>query len=169
MGVAIWVALRELSTSLGVFAVLLIGFSLAMIAMVDHERARSYLDPRMQWFEGRPRFIPGMRAAITPTAAEPAAFSDSAPWRVARLDREGVFLFECSSPVREIPPFILSDARVKLMLEFHGTRVSVEGEPVTVLTSRRGVGLKLRPGTLDESTGLGLLVEAVRGVGYGES
>ncbi len=168
MGVAVWVAIRELSTALAVFAVFLMGFSLLLLQLVERERGRSYLDPRMRWFEGRPRLIPGLRAVVSSLEQrEGKGGAETAMvWKASRLDREGVFLFVEGGNPSQLPDFVLCEAKVRVELSFRDRVQVCFGEPVAALLSRAGLGVRLRPGAVDEATGLGQLVEAIGGEGY---
>jgi len=158
-----WMALRLHYPSLGIFALILGGLMLAHLAWLNFELSRSYLDPRMHWYEGLPQPIPGL-------VCELRSSSTREKYRVARLDREGVFIFRDHS--RGDSPqsmgFGKPDSR-ELFLSFRDRQVWCLGVPVRTF-SRMGaesvVGFQFRDMSADSRKVLGDFVEALKGEGY---
>ncbi len=158
-----WMALRLHYPSLGIFALMLGGLSFAYLAWLKLELSRSYVDPQMHWFEGLPQPVPGL-------ACEIRADDQRSEFRVARLDREGVFIFRDNSRGERAPARKFTQAdNHELFLSFRDRHVRCVGVPVRIF-SRMGtesiIGFKFRDMSADSRKLLGDFVEALKGEGY---
>jgi hypothetical protein len=158
-----WMALRLHYPSLGIFALILGGLTLAHLAWLQLELGRSYIDPQMHWYEGLPQPVPGL-------ACEIRQDSQKLEYRVSRLDREGVFVFRDNLRTRSAQTARFSKPEnIELLLSFRDRQVQCTGVPVRVL-DRMGaesvIGFKFRDMSADSRKVLGDFVEALKGEGY---
>jgi hypothetical protein len=160
-------ALRLHYPSLGIYGLSLGAGMLAHLAWLNHELGRSYVDPRMHWYEGLPQSIPGLACEIR---QERHGQEEKTQYRISRLDREGVFVFRDHS--RGSAPQVEKFGKpenVELHLSFREKQARCVGVPVCVL-DRMGtesiVGFKFRDMSADSRKLLGDFVEALKGEGY---
>ena len=78
-----WYSVRTHHPALGFFTLFLLLFFGMVASWLDQELGRSYFDPRMHWYEGLPKPVPGLSCE-----------ADGRKLRVARMDEEGAFLFD---------------------------------------------------------------------------
>lgn len=164
-----WIALRLHYPSLGIFGLILGGVMLAHLAWLKLELGRSYIDPRMHWYEGLPQSVPGLACEVRPQA-ERAERSQKDEYRVSRLDREGVFVFrDNSSATAHRAEKFGKPENVELLLSFREKQARCVGVPVCVfdrMGSESIVGFKFRDMSADSRKLLGDFVEALKGEGY---
>lgn len=158
-----WMALRLHYPSLGIFALVLGGLTLAHLAWLQLELSRSYIDPQLHWYEGLPQPVPGL-------ACEIRNESQKDEYRVARLDREGVFIFRDNLKFKQASePRFAKAENLEMKLSYRDRHVRCTGVPVRVL-NRMGaesvIGFKFRDMSADSRKVLGDFVEALKGEGY---
>jgi hypothetical protein len=146
-----WMALRIGVTSLAFFGLGLLLFWGMVIAFTHRELRRSFLDPRISWYQGLPQPISGVKCMI-----------GEDEFRVGRLDREGVFVFRERS-------FGLSKKQISVHFQFRDKEIACEGRPIRALVRQGktfGVGFRFAGMTPDARKKLGDLVETLKGEGY---
>ncbi|MFL5815261.1 MAG: hypothetical protein ACJ763_16920 [Bdellovibrionia bacterium] len=158
-----WMALRLHYPSLGIYGLVLGGLMLAHLSWLKLELGRSFIDPKMHWYEGLPQPVPGLNCEIN-------LQSERNEYRVARLDREGVFVFRDNS--RGTTPTgekFVKPENVELLLSFREKQTRCVGVPVCVFNrmgSESVIGFKFRDMSADSRKLLGDFVEALKGEGY---
>src|SRR3954471_4670754 len=80
------IALQTQSPSLGFFAIFLLFYWIVLWQWVRHENDSSFFNPQMEWFQGLPQAIPGLKCQAVYGQKKFSA-------RVARLDNQGAFVF----------------------------------------------------------------------------
>ncbi|MCC7440186.1 MAG: hypothetical protein IT285_01045 [Bdellovibrionales bacterium] len=148
-----WAAFREGSFWLGLLTLVLGVYWYTWVGWVRHELGRSYLDPGLTWYVGRPKPVPDLICRLAWDGAEREL-------RVARMDSEGVFLFGSGIGGRT------SESKLDLRFDFRGRTVSCVAEPVGQLPDRGGLGLRFCDNTADARKELGDFVEQLRGEGH---
>jgi hypothetical protein len=154
-----WMALRLHYPSLGIFGLILGGLLLAHLSWLKLELGRSFIDPKMHWYEGLPRPVPGLSCEF-----------ERSEYRVARLDREGVFIFRDNlrGTVPQAAQFGKPE-NFELLLTFREKQARCVGVPVCIFNrmgSESVIGIKFRDMSADSRKLLGDFVEALKGEGY---
>jgi hypothetical protein len=154
-----WMALRLHYPSLGIFGLVLGGLMLAHLSWLKLELGRSFIDPKMHWYEGLPQPVPGLNCEV-----------DRNAYRVARLDREGVFVFRDNSRgTAATDEKFKKPENSELLLSFREKQIRCVGVPVCVfdrMGSESVIGFKFRDMSADSRKQLGDFVEALKGEGY---
>lgn len=155
-----WVAARTRNPALGFMTIFLLGLFGAWIAWARHELGRSFFDPKMRWFQGLPRPLPGLRCEV--------AWGDrQIDCQVSRLDREGAFVFQPTSRASEPALTALrTDVRSDLTFRFRDLSVRCPGLPVRTLDGERGAGFQFDGLPPDLRKQLGDFIEVLKGEGY---
>lgn len=155
-----WVAAHSRSPALGFFTLLLLGLFGAWITWARYELGRSFFDPRMSWYQGLPRPLPGISCRV--------AWSDrELDCRVSRLDRQGAFIFQASAQLGDPGLTALrTDVRSELTFSFRESTVRCTGVPVRALDGDRGAGFQFDGLAPDLKKQLGDFIEALKGEGY---
>lgn len=152
----VWVAARMRNPSLGFLTVFLLAFFGALAFWLRHELGRSFFDPRMAWYQGLPKVLPGLRCQV--------AWGDrELSCKVARLDREGAFVV-CpgTASLGDLRP----DAPSELTFSFREREVRCRALPMRVLDGERGAGFQFDGLAPDSRKMLGDFIETLRGEGY---
>jgi hypothetical protein len=147
-------AIRFHNVVMAVFSIVLAALFTVWIAWTRHEFGRSFFDPRMKWFQGLPKPIPGLECELT-------SEQGTAKVRVSRIDREGAFLYSDAASMPE--------RFDQITFLFRDRRISCAGIPVRILDrvrERSGVGIQFRNMSPDSRKTLGDFVESLKGEGY---
>jgi hypothetical protein len=154
------VALRTHNPGLGFYSLLLLGLFGSITFWIQHELGRSFFDPRMRWYQGLPKPMPGLSCKV--------AWGDrEVDCRVGRLDREGVFVFRNDGP--GAPPALTAlrpDVRSELTFSFRERSITCSGLPMRALDGGRGAGFQFEGLAPDLRKQLGDFIETLRGEGY---
>jgi hypothetical protein len=151
--ISFWMALRIGVTSLAFFGLGLLFFWGLVLALTHRELRRSFLDPRISWYQGLPQPISGVKCRI-----------GDDEFRVGRLDREGVFIFR----ERAFGP-AGKEKQTPLHFQFRDKEVACSGSPIRALIRQGktyGIGLRFAGMTPDARKKLGDFVETLKGEGY---
>lgn len=162
---ALWVlasasyAIRLQNYGIAFFTLFLALFWIAMLSWIRFELQRTFFDPKMTWFHGLPRGIPGLSCRIADSKSE---------LRVSRIDEDGAFLF---TPVPELIEGLRSfiddkAARVPLKFIFRGSEVDCRGFAVVRLEGGAGAGFQFAGMSPDSRKDLSDFVETLRGEGH---
>jgi|GEM_PF-744470 len=157
-------AVRFKLTSLGFFTIFLVGYFTWIMVWIRREMRRSYFDPQIRWFEGLPQAVPGLICYVGNGALQH-------PFRVSRMDEEGVFLFLNQIPRSFEWKSLLLGREKELVFVFRDREFRCQGILVGILnrgTERGGIGggFQFRGLSPDQSKDLGSFVENLRGEGY---
>ena len=139
---------------LGIFVCCLGLYEISIWDWIRQELSRSYLDPRLRWWQGTPLSIPNVEC-----------FLQSAPNRrckVARLDMEGIFFF---GPLEDVKA-LSRKKRIEFLLRFRGMEVHCKGVPVSRLSETPGIGARFVKLSLDDKKELGDMINKIQGGGY---
>jgi hypothetical protein len=150
------------NTTLGVFTLCLGGLLLSYLAWLRLELGRSFLDPYIHWYEGLPRPVPGLECQVLTEGAR-------AEYRVARLDREGVFVFRDNSKLEQKRAKYDKAQNQELLISFRDRHVRCVGIPIRVMDrmgTECGIGFQFQDMSSDAQKTLGDFVEALKGEGY---
>jgi hypothetical protein len=154
-----WVAARARNPELGFFTLALLLMFGGWIAWARHELGRSFFDPRMSWYQGLPKPLPGVACKV--------AWSDrELDCKVSRLDRQGAFVFQTARPGEPALSALRTDVRSELTFSFRGRTVRCTGVPVRSLDGDRGAGFQFDGLAPDLRKQLGDFIEALKGEGY---
>jgi hypothetical protein len=156
----IWMAVRMRNPSLGFFAVGLAAILGGLLAWLRHEIGRSFLDPRMRWYQGLPKAIPGLACRVP-----------SGDLRVCRIDQEGAFVYRGAEGAAAVPTS--PGVPVELLFQFREKHVRCLGVPVQVFTepagaAATGAGFRFQGMSADMNKDLGDFIESLRGEGHVE-
>jgi hypothetical protein len=155
-----WVAARTGNPSLGFLTVALLALYGGWLTWVKHELQRSFFDPRMSWYQGLPKPLPGVSCRL--------AWGDNElDLRVGRLDREGAFVFQHATRV-DGPALtrLRTDVASELTFSFRERSVRCTGLPVRALHGDLGAGFQFYGLAPDLKKQLGDFIETLRGEGY---
>ena len=122
---------------------------------------RSFFDPRLSWYQGMPKPIPGLRCRL----------EKSLDLDVCRLDQDGAFLFYSANPSQDgksqgVLPGLLAKRRLSMVFYFRDRQVECQGIPILSLKDGRGMGVQFLGATDDLNKDIGDLLEFLRGEGY---
>lgn len=157
-----WVAIRLHHSSMGFFAVFLLFFFIGILFILRQEIGRSFFDPRMRWYEGLPKPIPGVSCQLSLEGRRQVC-------RVCRLDEEGAFIYGCNTDSGLQPvPALVSDEILELIFEFRDRQIRCSGIPVCYLGGQIGAGFQFREVSSDKKKELGDFIAGLRGEGYVE-
>lgn len=175
--ISLWVPaaglLKAKPWSLRVIALLLIAWFLTLVFWVQwnalsisilgalwvifnfsiQEYKKSYLDSGKKWFSGFPSRIPNVRAKIEGKSAE---------YWVARIDKNGIFLFSNKKQNTELD----EDSLVRLNLYYEDKTVTANTNWISFDPEINGMGLRFAKHNLDESKDLMDFIELLKGKGY---
>lgn len=159
-------AYLENKVALAFFAVLLAAYLVAWTWRATLELSRSYIDPKLNWFESSPPTIPIVQAEFLGHA-----------FNLARIDREGIFAF-----VQEGQPSLDLETDknpIEITIRRNDNRDTVNalGEIVRAVHPRRmdllidgnnfcGFGLRFVEPGVDRKKELGDFIERLRGEGH---
>jgi hypothetical protein len=158
-------ALLAGGTIQALWSVVVAAVCVGVLGWTRFEQKKSYFDPKMNWFEGRPQAIPGLQVRILMNEGAPAVL------RVCRLDQDGLFAYSSYGS-------IFPDSRVELELYLgdphHERRARIKGDVVRQFEKRSvnrlsgdwGVGVRFHPQTPDETKDFRDFLEVLRGEGY---
>ena len=152
-------AMRMGLASLGYFSVFqLFAFGAGLVALSEELR-QSYLDPKLRWFQGSPKAIPGLTCQVGFGEA-PVLF------RVTRFDSRGAFLAygERSSAA----PFE-KKTLAKLHFSFRHRELVCAGRARSSLYREGqalGLGFEFQDLSLDQKKEIDDFLELLRGEGY---
>jgi hypothetical protein len=149
LGVAT-VALVRIDFWTGIFSVAQIGYVGWTLNIFWQNARRSYVDPAWRWFQGSPIAIPHLTCKV-----------GNKPFRVARFDLEGAFLF---SPDKLDRKFAHKRTYHALSFEFEGHVVETRAIPVS--ESSEGIGFQFDSEHGATSKHVGDLFERMKGRGY---
>jgi hypothetical protein len=156
-------AFRVANPALGFFSLPLALYWIAELAWLRSEMGRSFFDPRMRWYQGAPRAIPGLRCQV---AADDGRRADA---RVSRIDDQGAFLL--AGPGEGL--FRLRPGEeAEMIFVYRDRRVRCAGAPVRAVEGEGGqmlaAGFLFSPAamTADARKELGDFVESLRGEGH---
>jgi hypothetical protein len=155
-----WVAMRTHNPGLGFFTLLLLALFWIWVAWERHELGRSFFDPRMSWYQGLPRPVPGVVCRV--------GWSDrELECRVCRLDRQGAFVYQPSAgPGDPALSGLRTDVRSDLTFTYRERTVRCTGIPVRTLDGDRGAGFQFDGLAPDLRKQLGDFIETLKGEGY---
>lgn len=153
LALSAWFALRTRNPGLGFLTVALIAAFGAWVTWIRRELGRSFFDPRMHWFQGLPRPLPGLTCRV-------ALADRELDCQVSRIDREGAFVFSSS------PGALRASARSELTFRFRERSVRCVGVPVRALTDGLGAGFQFQGLAPDLRKQLGDFIETLKGEGY---
>lgn len=164
-----WVSIRMRRPGLAYFSIALAGYFVAVLSVFRRELSRSFLDPRIRWYQGLPRKIPGLRCHLT-TEFGQVAFD------VSRFDSEGAFVFReradgpdqaSRSAVAWLQGAASGSAKIpELAFVFRDREVRCKGELRRALRRGIGGGIEFKGLSPDARKELGDFVENLRGEGY---
>ncbi|MEN9723450.1 MAG: hypothetical protein RJB38_1436 [Pseudomonadota bacterium] len=129
------------------------------------EQRRSYFYSGVQWFEGTPQAIPGLRAAISTVDSSQQELS------VCRIDSEGLFAVSQSG---RLVPWADVDVELRFGVQHEERKIRVRGIVVRQFEGRSwhrngsdwGIGVRFVSLTPDCKKDLVEFLEVLRGEGY---
>ncbi len=149
-------AIALVSPVLGFFSLFLALYWIAALVWTEREMGRSYFDPRLRWFEGLPVPVPGVRCVLT------AESESREGLKVARLDRDGAFLFSETGDFNSFK----KGRRTELLFQYREKQVRGSAVPVMSLHDRRGMGFQFDGMSPDERKKMDDFIETLRGEGH---
>lgn len=153
-------ALKQGSPSLALFAVGIAAYFWGLTAWIRWESGRSFFDPGLRWYLGRPPVIPGL-------ACEVLGDDSPARLRVARLDGEGAFVFAEPGATFRLRP----QNEAEMIFTYRDAQVRCRGIAVRSVDEQRGggagAGFQFARMSADARKELGDFVEGLRGEGHG--
>ena len=151
-------AVRMQNYSVAFFTLFLALYWFFARTWIRTEMRRSFFDPRMAWYHGLPRPIPGLECEI----------ADATSLQVGRLDEDGAFVFTPSEErARALEAWLNSKAgQTGLRFRFMEKYVDCSGFAVTRLPGGAGAGVQFSGMTPDGRKDLSDFVEGLRGGGH---
>ncbi len=148
---------------LGLFALFTLLLFLGEWLWLRNELGKSYLDPKLKWYEGAPSRIPGLRCEwVDP---EEGLY----PFEVSRLDILGTALFRPhhGANSNDLADLIGKRERIQLKFQFKDRDLNLSAVP-RLFWERQvtGVGLQFDHLSPDEKKNLADFVEVLKGEGY---
>lgn len=154
-------ALRAANPGLGFFTVGLALYWWVLHEWICAEMDRSYFDPRMNWYQGLPTVIPGMKCELVQGGNKHVLLVG-----VARIDAQGAFLVTNAGNSGDLLPVDRKD--VELAFSYRNRQVKCAANPVRALPDSRAVGFKFKTSSPDARKDLGDFIEILRGEGHVE-
>lgn len=156
-------AIKSRLPALGFFSLFLAMLTWLELTWLKRELGRSFLDPKIFWFQGLPRPISGLKCKIA--GAESLLDLD-----VSRLDQDGAFVYVPYPKQKGPLPFKGLHRRKKFQLEFsyRDQKLVCAGNPVMHLNSGAGAGFQFADPGADSSKEIGSFVELLRAEGHAE-
>ncbi len=151
----VWIAVRTHNPALGYLTLLLLGLFGMMTFWLSREISRSFFDPQTQWYQGLPKPLPGLECHVT-------TGEGVTPFRVSRLDREGVFVFSETGRLTVLK----AGQMAELLFKFREREVRCRGTPIRALQDGAGAGFQFSNMAPDMRKQLGDFIETLRGEGY---
>lgn len=149
-----WIAVKMNHPSLGFFSIFLVFFCGGLILWIRFELSRSFFDPQMNWYQGLPKAIPGVKCEWLQGEKKVLV-------KVSRIDREGAFIFSTGS-LGALKP----GEKSELEFEFRKMKVRCPGVPMRSLSYGVGAGFQFQEMPPDLRKDLGDFIESLRGEGY---
>lgn len=131
--ISILLALQTRSTSLAFFSLALTVVSWMYMILLRREFGRSYLNPKCNWYQGIPEFIPSLKVKI-----ENADSGSILECSVSHIDREGAYIF--FSRQNTALPSLKHVNQIKIMRP--GRELVLPVQVISLLGRARGVGLR---------------------------
>ena len=136
-----------------IFNVFFISYWIFTYFIIRKELKKSFLDPKMHWYQGLPKHIPSLKSSV-----------EKNEFRVARIDRDGAFIFNKNkkSNINLHPEM----KKHTISFKYRGNQISCKCEVISTL--KRGVGYGVRFSDLSwkENKQLGDFIEKLYGEGY---
>lgn len=153
------IAIRHKSPALGFFTIFLGVFLSSILLWIRNEMTRSFFDPRLEWYQGCPKAVPGLDCLIVQG-------ENRGPFKVSRMDEEGVFLFLQDAATVEDRRDLFQSGEQELAFVFRDREFRCRGIPVRIFKRGLGGGFQFRNLAPDTEKNLGDFVESLRGEGY---
>ncbi len=151
-------AIRMQHYGVAFFALFLALFWFSGHSWIRHEMQRTFFDPKMNWYHGLPKGIPGLSCRLG---------DQSYDLRVSRIDEDGVFLYTpVPEQIGELRDSIDKREMMELSLRFRSRAVGCRAFPVARLEGGAGAGFQFSGMSPDSRKDLGDFVEALRGEGH---
>lgn len=146
-------AFERRSFSLGLLALVGLGYWVSLGIWIVAEWGRSYLTPNLKWYEGPPPPLPGLKCSLQGTVL-----------RAHRLDEQGIFVF--ADP--KASELFSTDKKIELSLGYGELSIQCQAVPIVrwERSSEVGIGLRFVAPTADARKELGDLLERLRVHGY---
>jgi hypothetical protein len=161
VGASGFLAIRLRLPSLGYFSIFLGIFLGFLFQRLRQEMRRSFFDPRLHWYQGLPKAVPGLSCEIVRAESR-------IPLQVSRMDREGAFLF--SPKLRQVSGSsdLFGEKAAELVFNFRHREFRCLGLPVRIMRQGAGAGFQFCELSPDARKDLGDFIENLRGEGYVE-
>ncbi len=160
-----WVSIRTRTPALGFFSLFMTLFSGGILIWLRQEIRRSFMDPRIRWYESLPKPIPQLECVHAESTES---------FRVSRLDERGCFVYLEKSNEKELKRTWKQSGVFKktpvyrLGFKFGVHTLICSGYLRSELTKAQGAGFEFCRLSPDEKKELGDFVELLRGHGYVE-
>lgn len=152
-------AAKQASPLLAFFSANQLMFFLGLSAWIKWETGKSYFDPQLTWYMGRPPLIPGLGCELTSGDARTVL-------RVARLDDEGAFLFGDQRGIFRLR----ARSEAEMIFSYKDAQVRCRGMAIRSVQDRTGgylgAGFQFTGMSADGRKDLGDFVEQLRGEGH---
>ncbi|HLD99221.1 MAG TPA: hypothetical protein VJB59_03115 [Bdellovibrionota bacterium] len=155
------IAIRMRYPGQGFFTVLLLFYVTVLLFWLWKELSRSFFDPRLMWYQGLPKAIPGLKCTLI-------TGDKSIDCKVCRLDSEGAFIYHAAADSGAALPVEALGRRNRsdLVFWFRDRQFRCCGVPMRSLHSRFGAGFQFQDVSSDTRKELGDFVELLWGEGY---
>lgn len=122
---------------------------------------RTFLDPKLAWYQGMPNAIPGLVCLLTQG-------EQTNRFKVSRMDRDGAFIFsgEKEFSLSNLLSAVAKTEQFKTSFEFSHSKVTCVARPVLLTERGFGMGIQFVELSADLKKEVGDFVEKLRGGGY---
>lgn len=168
IAVSIFLAFRYESFWMALIVIAIVLFWILFWLWVRHEMNRSFFNPQVEWYQGLPKPIPGLKCqADVSVLAKGKGAAQKIAFNVCRLDQDGAFIFFDRNKVSGAKAKIVPQKKkVSLEFKFKDTKLSCFGAPVKKMRAGLGIGIRFVDLNPDLRKELGDFIERLKGEGY---
>lgn len=145
-----------------IYSLFVVAYSLLIRSFWLRQWARSFVDPKLYWFQGAPRAIPQLECDWFVDATEQTSeFTVAA--KLCRFDRDGAVIYFDNEDEWKL---LVRQKTIRMTVRFRSVQVPCTALLACVLPHINGVGVYLRKNHPDVRKELGDLYEQLKGGGY---
>ena len=154
-------AMRTQQTSLGFFFCFLLALLLGEIFWLRYELKRSFMDPKVQWFQGMPKAIPRLRCQVS-------LGGKNLDLSVSRFDEDGAYLFygRGEKKFEKSLALLFLKKKLQMVFSYRDQKISCLGLLTSSACDGMATWIRFVNLSLDSKKKVGDFLEGLRGEGY---